>query len=112
MTPQSKLEASFWEFHRANPEVYETLVVLAFQWKKFGGRKIGINALSERVRWEIAIRTCGSQFKLNNNHRPFYARMLMENEPELAGLFALRKQKIQSSIGPSNDGLPEGTHKV
>jgi hypothetical protein len=112
MTPQSKLEASFWQFHRANPEVYKTLADLAFQWKEIGGKRIGINALFERLRWEIAISTNEDDFKLNNNHRAFYARMLMENEPELAGLFALRKQKIQSSIGPSNDGLPEGNHKV
>lgn len=112
MTPQSKLEASFWEFHRANPLVYSRLVGLATQWRESGVRKIGINALFERLRWEMSLRTHGGEFKLNNNHRAFYARMLMENEPELAGLFALRKQKIQSSIGPSNDGLPEGTHKV
>lgn len=112
MTPQSKLEASFWEFHRANPEVYSTLARLAKQAKRDHGKMIGMKALFERVRWEMQIQTRRRDFKLNNNHTAFYARMLMENEPELAGLFALRKQKIQSSIGPSNDGLPEGTHKV
>ncbi len=112
MTPQSKLEASFWEFHRANPEVYLTLVRLAGFSKKCGATTIGIGALFERLRWEMQLKTDGGEFKLNNNHRAFYARMLMENEPELSGLFALRKQRIQSSIGPSNDGLPEGTHKV
>lgn len=112
MTPQSKLEASFWEFHLANPEVYSTLVRLAESARRCGVRKIGIGALFERLRWEMALQTDGGEFKLNNNHRAFYARMLMENEPQLAGLFALRKQKVQSSIGPSNYGLPEGKHKV
>jgi hypothetical protein len=112
MTPQSKLEASFWEFHRANPEVYLTLARLAKQAKHDHGKMIGMKALFERVRWEMQIQTRRRDFKLNNNHTAFYARMLMKNEPELAGLFALRKQKIQSSIGPSSDGLPEGNHKV
>jgi len=112
MTPHSKLEASFWEFHQANPEVYLTLARLAKQAKHDHGKMIGMKALFERVRWEMQIQTRRSDFKLNNNHTAFYARMLMENEPELAGLFALRKQKVQSSIGPSNDGLQEGTHKV
>ncbi len=112
MTPQSKLEASFWEFHRANPEVYSVIVRLAKEWRNNGGRRIGMKALFERARWEISMWTNGDEFKLNNNHTAFYARMLMENEPELSGLFALRKQKVQSSIGPSNDGLPKGTHKV
>ena len=33
-----------------------------------------------------------SEFKLNNNYRSFYSRLLMEQEPELAGYFETRTQ--------------------
>lgn len=32
----------------------------------------------------------GDEYKLNNDYRAFYARLLMANEPELAGFFETR----------------------
>jgi len=105
-----KLEAAFWEFHRSHPEVYEYLVRFARQWR--GTRpdaRLGIAMLFERVRWEIAL-NIAERPTLNNNHRAFYARLIMKREPDLADAFHLRRQRVQSSIGPENEALPEGTH--
>jgi hypothetical protein len=71
--------------------VYETLLILSREWlRRMGGRKCGIGALYERARWEIALATSDPDFRLNNNFRAFYARLLMLNHPELRGLFDLR----------------------
>jgi len=105
-----KLEKSFWKFHEANPKVYTLLVKFAYQWRqRLGGQaKLGISELFERVRWEVSIHTNGNgNFKLNNNHRAFYARLIMDRHVELREIFRLRKQRIASSIGPKNETLPE-----
>jgi hypothetical protein len=107
----SKLETAFWLFHDSNPKVYTLLVKFAHEWREARGDKarLGMKALFERVRWETSLQTNDEfKFKLNNNHTAFYARLLMESRSELKGLFKLRKQKIESSIGPANDKLPEG----
>ncbi len=111
----SKLEKAFWKFHNSNPKVYRLLVIFGRQWRrKFGPDAVmGIGQLFERVRWEVAIKTSdGLGFKLCNNHRAFYARLIMERNPDLEGVFHLRKQRIQATIGPANDGLPSGDHMV
>lgn len=81
----------FEEFHEANPKVYIVLVRLAREWIRRTGRsKIGIGALFERTRWEIAITTSDPEFKLNNDFRAYYARLIMAEHPDLADLFEVR----------------------
>jgi hypothetical protein len=81
----------FERFHADNPRVYETLLHLSREWlRRMGGRKCGIGALFERARWELAMETNTPDYKLNNNFRAFYARLLMLKNPELRGMFDLR----------------------
>lgn len=108
----SKLEQAFWNFHNANGHVYTMLCTLARRWMSVHGKgKLGIGMLFERARWEIAMTTHSTDgFKLNNNHRAFYARLIMDNEPDLAEAFALRQQCIQATCGPLNITLSSGGH--
>ena len=109
----SKLEIAFWTFHNTNPPIYRLLVKFARQWRERRGEDavMGIGQLFERVRWEISMGTIGdANFKLNNNHRAFYARLIMDCNPDLDGIFRLRRQRIPATIGPSNDELPSGEH--
>lgn len=81
----------FEQFHEDNPAVYATLCGLAREWlARTGKPRIGIGQLTERCRWEIAMRTNDPEFKINNNYRAYYARLMMANEPDLAGIFELR----------------------
>jgi len=86
---------AFWLFHRDNPEVYSLLTRLAREWRKATGRKIGIKAIFERARWEYGIQTNGGEYQLNNNHTAYYARLIMHQERDLAGLFNLRQQMCE-----------------
>jgi len=108
----SNLETAFWRFHNTNPRVYALLVKLAREWVKAKGKnKLGMVMLFHRARWDIEMSTNDEfGFKLNNNHVPFYARLIMEQEPDLSGVFNLRQQTIQSSFGPGNAELPSGEH--
>jgi hypothetical protein len=81
------------DFHQQNPQVYTELVRLARQAKDHGKEKMGIGMLWEVMRWNIFITTTdpNSNFKLNNNYRSRYARMIMQNEWDLTGFFETRK---------------------
>lgn len=106
----AKLERAFWQFHNANPLVYERLVMYARQWHKV--REHGsVNLLFERVRWDYVtdINTTDG-FRLNNNHRAFYARLIETQEADLQGFFRMRQQRLQASFGPLNATLPPGHH--
>jgi hypothetical protein len=83
----------FRMFHMKHPEVYRELVKLARQWVAAGHHRLGIKTLFERLRWEWHISGISDTdgFKLNNNFAPYYARLIMEENPELDGLFELRQ---------------------
>lgn len=81
----------FEKFHADNPRVYAALVSLAHQWvRATGSRKIGINALFERARWELAVETNDPEFRLNNNWAPWYSRLIAIQEDDLRDVFELR----------------------
>jgi hypothetical protein len=108
------LEKKFWEFHINHPEVYDTLVYFAKQWRERRGPDAicGIGALYERARWEMWFQSLDDEPppKLSNNHRAFYARLLMERNPDLGGIFRLKRQRVQATFGPANNGLEPGEH--
>jgi hypothetical protein len=83
--------ARFAEYHAANPQVYAALRRFALDARRAGRSRMSINMLHERVRWYTTVEAVQDEFKINNNWRPFYARLLMELEPELAGFFETRK---------------------
>lgn len=90
---EDPIEAQFIDFHHAHPEVYVSLVALARRWKNAGHPKVGIGMLFELVRWErgLTLGTDPAGFKLNNNYRSRYARLIMANERDLAGFFDTRQ---------------------
>lgn len=86
------IERDFWEFHQRNPHVYVRLVELAREARAAGARKLGIAQLFEVLRWTHSVATRDwSDFKLNNNYRSYYARLIMQREPELDGIFETRQ---------------------
>lgn len=87
-------------FHQQNPKVYRTLVGLAREWiARTGRHRIGIGALFERARWELAIATNDAEYRANNSYRAYYARLIMRQEPDLDGVFELRKSTADEWFG-------------
>lgn len=77
-------------FHEQNPHVYKMAVDLARYMKRRGLNHYGIAAVWEVLRFKY-FETTGDEFKLNNNYRAFYARLIAAQEPDLAGFFQLRE---------------------
>ena len=84
----------FAKYDRENPQVYAVLRKLALQARRAGRSRLGMKMLWEVARWQLSLSAADdSPFRLNNNYTAFYARKLMREEPELAGMFELRAQR-------------------
>lgn len=83
----------FENFHAANPHVYTALVALARRLKNRGHQRIGMGMLFEVLRWQWMMGTDDphSEYRLNNNYRSRYARLIMQQEPDLADVFETRR---------------------
>ena len=94
----------FWEqtaFEKYNDENPHVLVVLErFTRQAFeaGHAHIGIDFVHARARWYTSIETKGDDFKLSNRWRPFFARLIMQRNPDMRGVFRLRKAAADSEI--------------
>lgn len=96
--------AAFKVFHKTNPQVAAELEKLALRLKQRGKTRYSIAGLFEVIRFRRALRTTGkSPFKLSNNHKPFYARLLMQRNPELQGFFEVKQQTTKGKLS-----LPDG----
>jgi hypothetical protein len=78
-----------------NPHVYEKLRDLSLKLRLVNCReRFGIGQLWEVLRWKMFVeieRPEGQKaVKLSNNHRAYYARLLMDRNEELKDLFVLR----------------------
>jgi hypothetical protein len=80
----------FDEFHDRNPHVYRELRLLALHYVRQGRKRLSIKGLYEILRLRFVHTEGGGSFALNNNYTANYSRLLMENNLELAGVFATR----------------------
>lgn len=88
------LAERFARFHDLNPHVYVALRRLARDLIEAGRSRVGIGMLFEVLRWQRMIATRGDEWLLNNDYRAPYARLLMDREPELAGIFETRRSQV------------------
>lgn len=94
MTPQERFE----HFHALNKHVYVELRQLALEWVESGHDHCAIDMLFNVLRWQSGLRTKGDSYLLNNDFRAPYSRLLMTNEPRLAGVFETRKSRHDQNL--------------
>lgn len=88
-------EQRFAAFHALNPHVLDALVRLCLDVWQRGRKRWSINGAFEVLRWS-SLRTQGDDFRLNNNFRAYYARLIPAVEPRLDGFFAVRASAADS----------------
>ncbi len=94
--PRKTTQERFEEFHRRHPHIYRLLLTYAREAKQRGFRQYAIKTIWELVRWHSDVITgtgAKEEFRLDNNYPSFYARLLMRNEPDLAGFFHTRESR-------------------
>jgi hypothetical protein len=87
---ESTRAVRFRAFHEKNPQVYDRLRQMALALKAAGHRRWGMRNLWEKLRYDLAVQTTATNFRLNDHFPPFYARLLMKQCPELKGFFEIR----------------------
>ena len=102
------IQVAFEKFHAENPHVYAELVRLSRRAKENGKDCFGIGCIWEVLRWNLLfeIKTVRGEgeSKLNNNHRSRYARLIMQQEPDLKGFFNLRELGVDRAEPESELG--------
>lgn len=86
----------FATFHAEHPEVYRALVAMARKLVLREYDHLGIAMLWETLRYETMLGAtpgAGEPYRLNNSYRALYARLIMETEPDLAGIFETRTRR-------------------
>jgi hypothetical protein len=103
--PDDEIQREFEKYHDENPHVYKFLVhfaraaIQAMRDRGQDNPQYSIAAVVERARWHINFEVRGYQdFKINNDFRARYSRLIMRNETDLRGVFNLRK--IRSTVLP------------
>lgn len=87
------------EFHKKHPEVWRLFCRFTTDIIDRGFKHYSVNAIFERIRWEMDAGGDGtSAFKLNNNYRAFYARRFMTMYPQYEGFFRTREQKSEDQF--------------
>jgi hypothetical protein len=81
------LESEMFDYHRDNPHIYRYVDQFAQEAIRAGYKKFAIATIWEKIRWEIRIKTLDANFKLPNNHRAYYARLWMRNNPAYPDFF-------------------------
>ncbi|MGW1597393.1 MULTISPECIES: hypothetical protein [unclassified Streptomyces] len=91
----ASIQAQFETFHELNPWVLRALEALTADYLKRGASRVGIGMLFEVLRWRYVTATEGDEFRLNNNFRSRYVRLLIERHPEWAGAFEVRSLRTE-----------------
>lgn len=102
--PDDSIQREFLLFHSANPHVYKFLVHYAHeaqrQLKQRGieNPQYSIAAVVERVRWHVNFEVKGyKDFKVDNDFRARYSRLIQRTVPKLRGFFNIRKLRAENN---------------
>lgn len=104
--PNDQIQRDFEKYHQKNPHVYKFLVhfarqaIQAMRDRGIQDPQYSIAAVVERARWHINFEVKGYEdFKIDNDYRARYSRLIQRQETDLRGVFNLRK--IRSTALPS-----------
>jgi len=89
-----ELKEAFLRYHKKNPDVLKLFEKFTFELIEAGHEHGSTAMIIERIRWETRINPeykYRDEFKISNNHKPFYARVFMGMHPEHDGFFKLNK---------------------
>lgn len=90
LLPERRKEFLLWL--RENTHVVWQFLKYAQMLNQHGGRDYySAYCIRERIRWDTLVTENGTDFKLSNNMTPFIARLVMEIDPNLKGMFRTKK---------------------
>lgn len=91
----STIQERFEQFHQAHPEVLAYLVQLCYELRRRGRERYGIRGLWERARWHFHVERGEDEYVLNDHMHSRYARLIVQQHPDLAGFFEMRRLRAE-----------------
>lgn len=92
----SAFRADFLPWLHDNLAIYEEFERLALAMAR-ARRHYGARSIVEKMRYDMAIRETGGEFKINGNMVPCMARLFALRNPANAGLFEFREQSRKAA---------------
>lgn len=90
--PRSPIERRFADFHARNHHILRELERRALALYHRGVTRISIALLWESMRYDALVRSDSRDYRLNNDYRALYARLLIDRNPQLAGVIETRRR--------------------
>lgn len=90
-SPELTIQQRYELWRDANPWVLPTLARLLDDWSAHGGKRVGVKAAVEWLRWHYGRQTQGDEWRWNNTHTSRLARDLIEQYPHLADVIETRR---------------------
>jgi len=87
---ETTAQRRFLAYHEAHPHIYEAMRASALDLRRRGWKHYGAKSVFEFLRFHTSVQA-SADYKLNNDYTSRYARLLMEREPELEGMFRTRR---------------------
>lgn len=84
-------EYRFWDYLKKNLKLYRRLIAVTRS-AKSGVTFWGIDGICAVARYLFTFEGRPERYKMTNNYRPFFARFIMENNPDLDGFFVVKEQ--------------------
>ena len=88
---ETTIQEEFEAYHTLHPEVYARLNKSVDILRQRGFEHYGMSALCEAVRWHFAMEWGENDYKINNNFKSRYVRLMLKDRPELVDFFHVRE---------------------
>lgn len=106
MTDYTPLYLKWFEFHMANPHVWKIIEARALAAIRGGVKRLSISKLVEEARADVRLATTRTDdFKINNDHRAYYARLFNWKYPHGPQCETRTVKGGLGPFGPPCDGI-------
>ena len=95
----------FIRYHVSQPLVWSLFEEYSLRALSAGVKNFGSMAILNRIRWEYQIEKKKTEFAVNNNYAPVYARLFEMKYPEHKGFFETRASDVDSWINDLKDKI-------
>jgi hypothetical protein len=97
------------EFHRDNKGVFDLFKMFGEEALGTGRNRFGGRMLGERVRWYTQIQTTDPDYKICNNHFPYYTRLLIGLDRRFEGVFTMKDigWTVEDVVAAHKEVFPE-----
>lgn len=89
-------------YHEENPHLFEVFEKYTFDVIAKGRKYFSAEMIINRIRWYSQVEANNDRFKINNDAKPYYARLFEHKHPQHKGFF--RKRRAYADEGVLNAG--------